>query len=78
MEYSPAGIGVTYQEPGAILVLYDADGNKIPRNENHFLMEGDWVTEFFEAADTSAVTIRMVDKNSENLDVLDEVTVPLT
>lgn len=76
VEYSPYGIGVTYQTNGAVIVLYDADGNKISRREC-CLHDSEWTTEFFEAADTSAITVKLADKNSENVDVLDEVTVQL-
>lgn len=76
VEYSPCGIGVTYQAAGAVVVLCDAAGNKIPRSER-YLQDNEWITEFFEARDTSAITVKLADKNSENTDALDEVTVQL-
>ena len=76
VEYSPYGIGVTYQTSGEVLVLYDSDGNKIPSQER-YLQDNEWTTEFFEAADTSFVTVKLIDKNSENIDLLNEITVRL-
>lgn len=79
VENSPSGIAVTYaHDDGSVIVcVYDADGNKIPRKEDGYRFDSGWVTEFFEATETDSITIRLVDKNTNPLETLDEVTISL-
>ena len=78
VEYSAAGIGITYQIPqNSVIVLYDSDGNKIKRQENHYIQDGEWLTEFFSGADTTAVKIALFGKLEGNDGILDELTVEL-
>ena len=78
VEYSAAGIGITYQIPQhSVIVLYDSDGNKIKRQENHYIQDGEWLTEFFSGADTTAVKIALFGKLEGNDGILDELTVEL-
>lgn len=57
--------------------LYDENGNIVERNAEGWVYDSDWLTEFFEASDTDYITIRLVDKNTDPLVTLDEVTVSL-
>lgn len=81
VEQSPSGIAVTYSHhaEAGIVSIYDADGKGIRRktDTDGYLYSGDWITEFFEATDTDSITIRLVDKNTDPLETLDEVTVSL-
>lgn len=82
VEHSPSGIAVTYSHQevkNGVICIYDENGNSITRKTgvDGYIFTEDWVTEFFEASDTSSITIRLVDSITNPLETVDEVTVSL-
>lgn len=78
---TPYALSVKYKAPLEMsleMLVYDENGNQLMRNmENQGQYDGNYQTINFSSTDSKSVTIKFIDKNSENLDVICSFEIPL-